>query len=152
MTLTIEPIGVVKSPVTDLEALDAAWNTVVSEIHIDEALVGGLRGLEDWSHAIVIFTMHEAPFNAAKHMAFRPQDREDLPEVGVFAQRSRYYPNSIGVTAVAIQKIENGVVTVKGLDAIDGTPVLAIKPYAPLFDSAHEEPAVPVWFFRLMQG
>ncbi|MCB9453916.1 MAG: tRNA (N6-threonylcarbamoyladenosine(37)-N6)-methyltransferase TrmO [Anaerolineaceae bacterium] len=152
MALTIEPIGIVKSPVTDLEALDAAWNTVVSEIHIQDALVDGLRGLEDWSHAIVIFTMHEAPFEPDKHLAFRPQDREDLPEVGVFAQRSRYYPNSIGVTAVSIEKIEKGVVTVKGLDAIDGTPVLAIKPYAPLFDNAREEPAVPVWFFRLMQG
>ncbi|MBZ0276457.1 MAG: tRNA (N6-threonylcarbamoyladenosine(37)-N6)-methyltransferase TrmO [Anaerolineae bacterium] len=151
MTLTIEPIGVVKSPVADLEALDAGWSTVVSEIHIDPALAAGLHGMEDWSHVIVIFTMHEVQFDTEEHLVFKPRGREDLPKVGVFAQRSRYYPNSIGITAVAIQKIEGNVVTVKGLDAIDGTPVLAINPYAPVFDGAND-PAVPIWFVRLMQG
>ncbi|RMF81281.1 MAG: tRNA (N6-threonylcarbamoyladenosine(37)-N6)-methyltransferase TrmO [Chloroflexi bacterium] len=151
MDITITPIGVVKSPVKDVDALDTSWHTVESEIHIDTQYVAGLKGLDDWTHIIVIFMMHEVDFDPTQHLAFHPQGRDDLPEVGVFAQRSRYYPNSIGVTAVQLRGVEGNIVKIKGLDAIDGTPVLAIKPYAPVFDNAHD-PGVPVWFVRLMQG
>jgi tRNA-Thr(GGU) m(6)t(6)A37 methyltransferase TsaA len=150
MQLNIQPVGVVRSPITDREAPDTRWGSVVSEILIDEPLAPGLQGIENWSHVVVIFIMHEVEFNPAERLVFHPGDRNDLPEVGVFAQRSRYYPNSIGLTAAKIQRVDGNVLTVKGLDAIDGTPVLAIKPYAPVFDGVYD-PSVPVWFLRWMQ-
>jgi tRNA-Thr(GGU) m(6)t(6)A37 methyltransferase TsaA len=151
MSLSIQPIGIVRSSVTDAEELDVGWRSAVAEIHIEPALAPGLQGIEDWSHLVVIFFMHEVHFDPDQHLVFRPGGRPDMPQVGVFAQRSRFYPNSIGLTAVELLKVEDNVLTVKGLDAIDGTPVLAIKPYTPVFDSA-QEPTVPIWFVRFMQG
>jgi tRNA (Thr-GGU) A37 N-methylase len=74
-----------------------------------------------------------------------------MPELGIFAQRSRNHPNRIGITAVRLLGVENNIVRVRGLDAIDGTPVLDIKPYAPVYDGVND-PLVPSWFIRLMQG
>ncbi len=95
--------------------------------------------------------MHEVKFDTAKHLVRHPRDRDDMPEVGIFAQRARYHPNSLGITAVKVLGVEDNVLRVKGLDAIDGTPVLDIKPYAPVYDGVLQ-PEVPVWFIRLMQG
>ena len=151
MQLNIEPIGTVASAVSDAETLDAGWSQVVADIVINPDYEPALIGIEDWSHVLVIFVMHEAHFDPAAHLVFRPKQRDDMPAVGAFAQRSRYYPNSIGITAVKVLRVSANRLTVQGLDAIDGTPVLAIKPYAPVFDNVHD-PAVPVWFVRLMQG
>lgn len=147
--LQITPIGVVRNGVTD--AVDENWGKVVSEIHISPELAAGLKGLDDWSHIIVIYYMHSAQFDADKHLVRRPRDQQDMPETGIFAQRARHRPNKIGTTAVKVVAIEGNVIKVKGLDAIDGTPVLDIKPYAPVYDGAGN-PAVPGWFVRLMQG
>jgi tRNA (adenine37-N6)-methyltransferase len=147
--LQITPIGVVRNSVS--EAVDDHWGKVISEIHIDDELARGLKGLEDWSHVVVIYYMHSAQFDPAKHLVRRPQEREDMPELGIFAQRARHRPNKIGITAVKVMGIEGSIIRVKGLDAIDGTPVLDIKPYAPVYDGA-SSPAVPAWFVRLMQG
>ncbi|MDD5082968.1 MAG: TrmO family methyltransferase, partial [Dehalococcoidales bacterium] len=73
----------------------------------------------------------------------------DMPEVGIFAQRAKHRPNPIGVSAVKLISVRGNVLTVRGLDAIDGTPVLDIKPYFPSFDRV-EEPSVPEWVGRLM--
>ena len=151
MQLNIESIGSVESPVSDAETLDAGWGDVVADIVINPNYARGLTGIEDWSHVLVIFVMHEAPFDPAEHLVFRPKQRADMPAVGAFAQRSRYYPNSIGITVVKVLSVASNRLTVRGLDAINGTPVLALKPYAPVFDNVHD-PAVPVWFVRLMQG
>ncbi len=147
--MNIKPIGTVKSPIT--ESTDVGWGKVVSEIHLDESYAPGLKGIEDWSHVVVIFHMHEVHFDPEKHLVRHPRGRDDMPETGIFAQRARYHPNAIGITAVKIISVEGNVLTVKGLDAIDGTPVLDIKPYAPVYDGVHD-PEVPVWFIRLMQG
>lgn len=149
MQLEIQPIGTVQSPVKD--TVDENWGSVVSEIHLDESLTAGLTGIEDWSHVVVIFYMHEIQFDPGEHLVRRPQDRDDMPSVGIFAQRARYHPNSIGISAVKILAVEENVIRVKGLDAIDGTPVLDIKPYAPIYDGVMS-PSVPAWFIRLMQG
>ena len=63
----------------------------------------------------------------------------------------RHRPNPIGVTTVAIEDVRDGVLTVRGLDAIDGTPVLDVKPHVPLYD-APPRPSVPEWIGRLMAG
>jgi len=146
--LNIEPIGIVR---TDSDEIDTHWRSVESEIHVSEQYTAGLQGIEDWSHLVIIFSMHDAQFKLDKHLVNRPRDRDDMPEVGVFAQRSRFTPNTIGMTVVRLLSVAGNVLRVKGLDAIDGTPVLSIKPYAPVYDAANE-PLIPVWFLRLMQG
>ncbi len=147
--IEITPIGIVKTDVKD--AVDTNWGKVISEIHLREELAPGLQGLDDWSHLVVIFLMHETQFDPAVHLMRRPQERDDMPEIGIFAQRARHRPNRIGITAVRFMGSAGAVLRVKGLDAINGTPVLDIKPYAPAYDGV-TEPLVPSWFIRLMQG
>ncbi len=74
-----------------------------------------------------------------------------MPEVGRLAQRARHRPNPIGVTVVEVVTVAEDRVTVRGLDAIDGTPVLEIKPYYPAFDQ-RPDARVPEWVDRLMAG
>ena len=147
--MNIEPIGMVKSPQT--EAVDKDWGKITSEIHIDERWAKGLAGLEQFSHIIVVFYMHQSTFTPQSDLVRRPQGREGMPMLGIFAQRAKHRPNPIGITAVGLVKIEGNVLTVKGLDAIDGTPVLDIKPYFPDYDRI-ENPKVPEWVGRLMVG
>lgn len=146
--IEMTPVAVVRNDVQ--QAVEANWGKVISEIHVDAELAAGLQGLEDWSHVIVLFLMHESDYQPAQHLVSRPVKRDDMPEIGVFAQRSRNRPNRIGISAVRVLGIEGNILRVKGLDAIDGTPVLDIKPYAPVYDGANN-PLVPEWFVRLMQ-
>lgn len=147
--MTIEPIGVVKNGVVD--AVDENWGSVVSEIVLRPELAAGLRGLEQFSHVVVVFDMHQARFDAATHLERRPRDRADMPLVGIFAQRARHRPNAIATTTVAVDRTSGASLFVRGLDAIDGTPVLDIKPHVPAFDSP-DMPMLPDWIVRLMQG
>jgi tRNA (adenine37-N6)-methyltransferase len=147
--MEFEPIGTVRSPIH--EAVDEGWGGVVSEVHVGDWLIDGLRGLDSFSHAIIVFWMHEAQFIESEHLTRRPRGRADLPELGIFAQRARHRPNPIGITTVEIVSVEGNVLRVRGLDAIDGTPVLDIKPYVPAFDSV-EDPTVPEWMNRIMKG
>ena len=147
--MEIQPIGIVRSPVA--EPVEEKWGDVVSEIHVDAAFASGLKGIESWSHVVVVYHMHEATFDLEADLVSRPGDRADMPEVGVFAQRTRTRPNAIGVAAAEVLKVEGSVLTVRRLDAIDGTPVLDIKPYASIYDTV-SEPLIPIWFIRFMQG
>ena len=147
--MEIQPIGIVRSPIT--EPVEEKWGDVVSEIHIDETFVPGLQGIASWSHVVVVYHMHEATFDLKQDLVSRPRNRDDMPDVGVFAQRTRTRPNAIGVAAAEVLKVEDAVLTVRRLDAIDGTPVLDIKPYASVYDTV-SEPLIPIWFIRLMQG
>jgi len=74
-----------------------------------------------------------------------------MPEVGIFAQRAKDRPNPLGITAVSIVGVESGVLVVRGLDAIDGTPVVDVKPYYPAYDRIMDA-SVPEWVERLMKG
>ena len=147
--MEVEFIGVVENGVA--EATDENWGSVVSEIRLRADLADGLRGLETFSHAVVVFLMHTAAFDAGSHLTRRPRDRPDMPALGIFAQRARHRPNPIGVTTVAIDRIEGASLFVRGLDAIDGTPVLDLKPHVPIYDSPGT-PRVPEWVGRLMAG
>jgi tRNA (adenine37-N6)-methyltransferase len=141
------PIGFVESPITDPQ--DDGWGEVVSGIRLRDSLAPGLRGLEQFSHAMVVFLMHQATFDEATDLVRRPRGRGDMPLLGIFAQRARHRPNPIGVSVVEILGVEGSVLRVRGLDAVDGTPVLDIKPHFPVFDAA-DEPKVPAWVERLM--
>lgn len=147
--ITIEPVGVVRSPYTEIG--DRDWSEVVAEIHIDPALAAGLAGIEENSHIIVIFYLHKSKFDPATDMIRRPMDRADLPERGFFALRTNYRPTHIALTTVALLKVEGSVLTVRGLDALDGSPVLDIKPFIPQFDHV-DDVTLPAWFRRAQQG
>ena len=147
--LSFQPIGVVRSPVAI--GRDDAWGNVVSELHVDAAFAPGLTGIEQFSHLVVLFWMHGATFSPGDDLVRRPRGREDMPEIGIFAQRAKHRPVPVGVTAVRLRARRGAVLEVEGLDAIDGSPIVDIKPYFPDFDRI-DRPAVPDWATRLMQG
>jgi tRNA-Thr(GGU) m(6)t(6)A37 methyltransferase TsaA len=148
MDIAFSPIGYVKSDV--VQRKDIGWGDDTARIVIDPAFEKGLTGLSDFTHILVVYHLHMARFEASRHLARRPQGREDMPMVGIFAQRAKDRPNPIGVTAVKLMGVEGNVVMVAGLDAIDGTPILDIKPYYPAYDRKADA-VVPEWVDKLME-
>ena len=142
-------IGIVKTEIN--EKKDSNWGEAVSKIVLNEELRDGLTGLSEFSHVLVIFFLHEAKFNREQHIKRRPQGREDMPEVGIWAQRVKDRPNPIGVTSVELVEVTDDGIIVRGLDAIDGTLVIDIKPYFPMYDCKNEA-KVPEWVYRLMEN
>jgi tRNA (adenine37-N6)-methyltransferase len=146
--ITITPIGQVRNGVR--EQTDEEWGEVVSRLMIQAPFSHGLKGLDQFSHAIVLTFLDKASFDLARDIVRRPRGLSSMPEVGIFAQRAKDRPNPIGITAVQILAVGEDFVEVKGLDAIDGTPIIDIKPYYPHYDSVGQ-PVVPEWVDRLMQ-
>lgn len=142
-------IGEVRSSVRD--DVDGGWGKVESEIVLDARLAAGLKGLEGFSHAIVVFWMERSAFDPAD-LTRRPRSREDMPLAGIFAQRAKHRPNPIGVTTVKIEAVDpaKGILRVQGLDALNGTPVLDVKPYVPAVDHP-EHVRVPDWMDTLVK-
>lgn len=129
---------------------DALGNQVkdksrISQIILNENLVEGLDGIEDFSHIFVLFWLNEVA-NKPRGLKLHPRGRMDMPLLGVFALRTNLRPNPIGLTLVELLKVEGNVLTIRGLDAFDGTPVLDIKPADP-WDAAKER--VPDWWVKL---
>ena len=145
--IILNPIGYVKNSVEAKK--DTSWVKDLSTIMLDESYSGGLKGLEDFSHVIVLYYLDKAAFDREKHLQRRPQNRDDMPLVGIFSQRGKDRPNTIGMTSVKLVSFGQNTLTVKGLDAIDGTPVLDIKPYYPVYDK--KDAVVPEWVNRLME-
>jgi len=146
----VTAIGTVKCTVTEMS--QGGWAKVDSEIHLDPQYAPGLQGLGGFSHAIVVFMLDRAQgFDPAKQLLRKPRGMEDLDAVGVFAQRTKFRPNPLGVTAVRLLGIAGNVVKVRGLDALDGTPVLDIKPYVPAFDRV-DDARLPPWVAHMMEG
>lgn len=147
--LAVRPIGWVRSPIA--EPRDEGWGSIESTIVVEPELRAGLRGLAEFSHLIVITFLHGASFDPDRHLVRRPRGLAELPEVGIFAQRAKDRPNPLGVTCVPLVALAEEGVRVRGLDAIDGTPVLDIKPCFPQFD-APASARVPEWVHVLMRG
>ncbi|WP_198042674.1 SAM-dependent methyltransferase [Oceanobacillus sp. AG] len=127
--IVIKPIGTVHCLRT--EEIDDHWGSVVSKIKLDSDQFDeqALIGLNDFSHCEVVFFMNRVPECKIEKGARHPRNRTDLPKRGIFAQRSKNRPNRIGVSRCRIVKVEDLTVVVQALDAIDGTPVIDIKPY-----------------------
>ncbi len=116
---------------------------IVAEIVVREDLTTALTGLEEWSHLIVLFWMDQIAGKPVP-LTTHPRHRTDLPEVGLFSARGPERPNPIGLAVVELLKRDKNILTVKALDAYDGTPVLDIKPYD-AFDAVTELRA-PQWW------
>jgi tRNA-Thr(GGU) m(6)t(6)A37 methyltransferase TsaA len=146
----MSPIGSVKCAVNTMS--EGGWGKIDSEIHLDAKYTPGLQGLAGFSHILVLFLLDRSQdFDINKQLLRRPRGMEDLDPVGVFAQRTKYRPNPLAVTAVQLLGIEGNVVRVCGLDALDGTPVLDIKPYMPPFDRM-EDVKMPSWVSHFIEG
>lgn len=137
-------IGRVRTEALDREGRDRG---IVSRIVLDKNFAEALKGIDEFSHLFVIFWMHQIPIEKRRTLKVHPRGREDMPLVGSFATRTPHRPNPIGLTLVELLKAEGNVLTVRGLDAYDGTPVLDIKPFDP-WDVA-EDARVPEWWTRL---
>lgn len=144
--IVMQPIGYVHNQVE--EKKDTGWGSDVSTIVLEEQFRSGLTGLSDFSHAIILCHLDKAKFISEKHLLRRPRNRADMPLLGIFSQRTKDHPNPIGVTTVEILAVSENSITVRGLDALNGTPVLDIKPYFPVFD--RREAITPEWVDVLM--
>ncbi|MFC2013167.1 tRNA (N6-threonylcarbamoyladenosine(37)-N6)-methyltransferase TrmO [Chloroflexota bacterium] len=132
--ITLKAIGAVRNEMKELPGRDFDCDRVVSEIIVDRSLSKALDNLEEFSHIIVLYWMHGAVTDRPQ-TKIHPRGNQKLPLVGLFASRSPYRPNPIGKSTVRLLKRRGNVLTVTGLDAIDGTPVIDIKPYLPQRDS-----------------
>jgi tRNA-Thr(GGU) m(6)t(6)A37 methyltransferase TsaA len=140
--MTLKAIGVVSNGIK--QPIRHGWREVVSEIVIDRELAEALDGLEEFSHIIVLYWMHQLPAGRELKLKVHPMGNPELPLTGRFATRAPSRPNPVGQATVELLERRANVLRVKGLDAIDGTPVIDIKPYIPGYDSAPEAKA-PKW-------
>lgn len=149
--IRFNPIGVIHSPA--LARVDDVWGGVKCRIDLDSSQFTPdcLVGLDDFSHIEVVFFFHRVPESEIARGLRRPLHRLDSPKVGIFAQRGKARPNRIGVTICRLLSIQDLSLEVVGLDAIDGTPVLDIKPYMREF-AARGEIRQPGWVDELMRG
>ncbi len=141
--INLKAIGVVRSEIK--EPTRQKYHDMVSEIIIDSALTEALDNLEEFSHIIVIFWIHKSRRPAPKKV--RPMGNPAHDLMGVFATRSPDRPNPIGKTTARLLERRGNVLKVQGLDAIDGTPVIDIKPYVPGYDSPDNARA-PSWMVK----
>jgi tRNA-Thr(GGU) m(6)t(6)A37 methyltransferase TsaA len=147
--ITVEPIGVVRS--TRTEPIDDDWGTVDATIELAPGLEpDSLAGLEDFSHAEILFVFDRVTDAQIERTARHPRDNPAWPRVGVFAQRGKNRPNRLGSTIVRVIGREARALRVVGLDAIDGTPVLDIKPVMAEF-LPREPVRQPAWSHELMR-
>ena len=164
--MEISPIGVVKSDIDkplmsgiDYDAAPEIWkkkvrdnqklvNNTVAQLVINHEYVELLLGIEEFSHILVLFWPHLIPAERRKIKTVHPMGRQDMPLRGVFATCSPARPNPILVTAVELIGRQGNVLEVKGLEAIDGTPVIDIKPYSRNYHHVNN-PVVPEWMRRL---
>jgi len=129
--VTLRPIGVVHSPFRVREDVDPRRNSrpggfsdVRGEIEIDPAYAAGLKDITGLSHLIVIFAFHKS---GAGHLLVKPPF--ETRRRGVFSTRSPHRPNPIGMTVVRLLGRRRNILKISGVDMLDGTPVLDIKPY-----------------------
>ena len=149
MKIEIEPVGYVRGG--RAEAIDDDWGKVNARIELDASRfrAESLAGLSDFSHLVVVYHFHLADPSKVELEARHPRNNPEWPKVGIFAQRGKNRPNRLGVSTCAIVGVEGTNVLVQGLDAVDGTPVLDLKPYFREFEPRNvvREPA---WVAELM--
>lgn len=149
--MEFEPIGVVHADRS--EVLDDDWDAVRAAIVLDGRRFGpaSLSGLDEFSHIEVVYVFNRVEEAEIATGARRPRGNPAWPEVGIFAQRARVRPNRIGVTVCTLLGVDDLTVHVRGLDALDQTPVLDLKPYMAEF-GPRGEIRQPRWSHEVMVG
>jgi tRNA-Thr(GGU) m(6)t(6)A37 methyltransferase TsaA len=134
------------------QRIDDDWGDVEATIVIDDRFEeDAIAGLGDFSHIDVVFVFDQIDEAAVTVDARHPRGNHDWPAVGIFAQRASARPNRIGVTTCELVGVEGRSIRVRGLDAIDATPVIDIKPHVREFEPRGDV-AQPVWMTELMSG
>lgn len=128
MSFPIEPIGFVRD--SRDEVRDDQWGGVTARIELDDMQFGpeALAGLADFSHVEVIFVFDRVNEAQIERGARHPRNRQDWPLVGIFSQRGKNRPNRLGASIAEVVSVDGLVLTVRGLDAVTGTPVVDLKP------------------------
>lgn len=150
MEIRMKAIGSVNCP--RIEIKDDHWGGVISTIRLEKEQFREevTKGLEAFSHVEVVYYFDRVDPQRIETNPRHPRNNPNWPEVGIFAQRAKGRPNLIGVTCCKLVKVEGLTLTVEGLDAIDGTPVLDIKPYMNEF-GPRGEVIQPEWVTDLMK-
>ena len=127
MTIIMEPIGFVS---TEAKTIPRSWTVsdVEGTLVINESYIEGLRDIKPGQHIYVIFQFHKSPKFTSQYMRITPPVRKDKKEVGVFSTHSPIRPNPIGLSLLEVLGVDGNVIQVKGLDMLDRTPILDIKP------------------------
>lgn len=145
---SVEPVGVVRC--TRAQPDDDQWDQETSSIELLAPFgAQALAGLADFSHCLVVYLFDRAAWDGTR-MSRHPRGNPEWPEVGIFAQRAKDRPNRLGVTVCRVLGVDGATVRVAGLDAIDGSPVLDIKPWMVEFGprgAVHQ----PQWADELMR-
>ena len=125
MIIEMKPIGFVS---TDAATIPRSWSVsdVKGKLVIDESYVEGLRDIKPGQRIYVIFHFHQSPNFSSQFMRIKPPIREE--QMGVFSTHSPIRPNPVGLSLLEVLAIDGNVIQVKGLDMLDGTPILDIKP------------------------
>ncbi|OGE00829.1 MAG: tRNA (N6-threonylcarbamoyladenosine(37)-N6)-methyltransferase TrmO [Candidatus Levybacteria bacterium RIFCSPHIGHO2_01_FULL_37_33] len=142
--MKIKPLGLAKNKVR--KPMLPGWKDVVTKIVIDKNYSKGLDGIGDYSYIIVVYWMDK---EKECHLKHHPQGREDVPYVGIFACRCPQRPNRIAISTVKLLSRRGNSIKVKGLDIVNGTPILDIKPYTPAYDRVGKA-KVPDWVNKLV--
>ncbi len=137
-------IGIVRNKIKQPPGAGYAWKDIVSDIVIDSSLTEALNNLDEFSHIIVLYCFNQLPSDGQVAIKVHPRGKPELPLVGLFATRSPHRPNPIGKTNIRSLQRQGNRLRVQGLDAIDGTPVIDIKPNIPGDDSVNNA-RVPPW-------
>jgi tRNA-Thr(GGU) m(6)t(6)A37 methyltransferase TsaA len=149
--IAVSPIGWVQGGRT--RAVDDDWGESRARIELDPDRFGpeALAGLSDFSHLEVIFVFDRVTEDEIEYGARHPRGRPDWPLVGIFAQRGRTRPNRLGLCACRIIRVDGLAIEVEGLDAIDGTPVVDLKPVMKGFPPRGDI-REPAWAAQIMKN
>ncbi|CAH2462304.1 MULTISPECIES: SAM-dependent methyltransferase [Bacillus] len=146
---SVRPIAFVHNE--RMEIADDEWGEVRSLITLSESFTEeSIQGIEEFSHIEVIFYFHKVTDEQIQYSARHPRNNSKYPKVGIFAQRGKNRPNRIGATIVNVIRRDGKTIVVEGLDAIDGTPILDIKPVMKEF-IPREEIKQPKWATDIMK-
>jgi tRNA (adenine37-N6)-methyltransferase len=149
MEIEVTPIGFVKN--SRKEPVDDNWETIIAEIEIaDHIPAESLNNISDFSHLEIIYYFNKVKKNDIVFSG-RPRGNPNYPLVGIFGQRKKDRPNQIGLTTVELLEHNGRTIKVKFLDAIDGTPILDIKPVFKEFQPKTEIKQ-PIWVADLMKN
>jgi len=150
MDILLSPIGCVRS--SEKDQREDYWGEVVSEIVLDRETFSpeALDGLSEFSHVEVLFHLHGVDESSVITGRRHPRGNVQWPEVGIFAQRAKRRPNRIAATMCRLLSVQDLTLTVQGLDALDGSPVLDIKPVFAEFLPERASIRQPKWSHEMM--
>ncbi len=142
--MRLSPIGVIENDF--LDSVPQGWESAIHRLVLRPEWAPALEGIEAFSHVHVLFWLSKIRPPIQVHV--HPMNRQDLPEVGIFATRTPRRPNPIGLQVCPLVAREGNVLIVRMLDALNGTPLLDVKPYLPDGD-AYPQARVAQWVARL---